>query len=174
MGCKKTSYVAKTPHTQALCSITFGEDKKSSTLLNSEAKACLDQVAMDLQTQSNARAVVVGESDTAEKERTAKEEKAALRNRHIIVENLADQRAVIAKQYLVKDKSINAARIDIATSTANDQKVETYLVPSGADFLSEVHGTTPVDETSVMPQVHKQLAAKKHKKFAKQANQKNA
>jgi hypothetical protein len=42
-------YVAPVPHTQALCSITFGKDKERPTRVDNEAKACLDEVALDLQ-----------------------------------------------------------------------------------------------------------------------------
>jgi hypothetical protein len=173
MGCKKTPYVAPAPHTQAMCSINFDADKKHPARLDNEAKACLDQVALDLQKQLGAKAVVVGEADAAEKERTAKEERAALRNKHINIEDLAAQRAIIAKQYLVKEKGVDAARVSVATSTTDSQKVESYLVPSGANFSSDVRETTSVDETKVMPrehkqlQVHKRLAEKKHKRSAK-------
>ncbi len=59
--------VAPIPHTQALCSITFATDAKRPTRVDNEAKACLDQVALDLQQQADAKAVVVGESTDAEK-----------------------------------------------------------------------------------------------------------
>ena len=50
------------PKTQALCSISFTTDKKRPTRVNNEAKACLDEVALDLQQQPDAKAVLVGES----------------------------------------------------------------------------------------------------------------
>ena len=70
-------YVAPIPHTQTLCSITFDKDKKRPSRVDNEAKACLDEVALDLQQQSDAKAVVVGTSDAKEKDATAKEAKRA-------------------------------------------------------------------------------------------------
>jgi len=160
-------YVAPAPHTQAMCSITFERDKKRPTRVDNEAKACLDEVALSLQKQSDAKAVVVGEADAAEKAKTAKEERAALRNKHIKVEDFAAQRAVNARDYLVTEKGIDASRVSVATSAADGQKVEDYLVPSGANFPSDVRGTTSVDETKMKPQGRKPLAEKKHKKAAK-------
>src|SRR5215469_4893765 len=64
------------PHTQALCSINFTTDKKRPTRVDNEAKACLDQVALSLQNQSDAKAVVVGSSDSKEKTTLDKQQKA--------------------------------------------------------------------------------------------------
>ena len=60
-------YVAPTPHTQALCAITFEKDAKRPTRVDNEAKACLDEVALDLQKQADAKAVLVGDSNEKEK-----------------------------------------------------------------------------------------------------------
>jgi hypothetical protein len=61
---------------QALCSITFEKDKKRPTRVDNEAKACLDEVALDLQKQSDATAVVVGESTARKRLRRRKGKKA--------------------------------------------------------------------------------------------------
>jgi outer membrane protein OmpA-like peptidoglycan-associated protein len=159
-------YVAPAPHTQALCTITFDKDKKRPTRVDNEAKACLDEVALDLQKQSDAKAVVVGTSDAKEKAKTAKEEKLAAKHKHLKVLDPAAERAVNTKAYLVTEKGIDASRITVATSTEDGQKVEDYLVPSGATFSSDVAGTTPVDETAVKPVARKPLGAKGHKKHA--------
>jgi hypothetical protein len=156
-------YVAPVPHTQALCSITFTKDKMRADRVDNEAKACLDSVALSLQQQSDAKAVIVGESDAKEK---SKEEKAkameAKRKHPKPVEDDAAQRAVNTKEYLVTEKGIDASRISAATGTTDGQTVEDYLVPSGATFATDVSGTTPVDETAVKPQVRKPLGEKKH------------
>lgn len=159
------------PKTQALCSITFTTDKKRPTRVDNEAKACLDEVALDLQKQPDAKAVVVGESTSEEK---AEQEKAAgSKRKHAkAVENFAPQRAVNTKQYLVTDKGIDPSRITVATGTGDNQQVENYLVPAGADFNTDVQGTTPVDENTVKPQERKPLperhpAPVHHKKAAK-------
>jgi hypothetical protein len=155
-------YVAPIPHTQSLCSISFANDKERPTRVDNEAKACLDEIALGLQKQSDAKAVIVGESDAKEKAKTEKETKAAMIHKHLVVENFAAQRAVNTKEYLVTDKGIDASRIVVATSGADGQKVEDYLVPSGATFTDDVAGTTPVDETAVKPVVRKPLPAKHH------------
>jgi len=158
------------PKTQALCSITFTTDKKRPTRVDNEAKACLDQVALNLQQQPDAKAVVVGESDAKEKAEQEKMEKLeARRKHHKPVEQFAAQRAVNTKQYLVTDKGIDPSRITVATGTGDTQQVENYLVPAGANFSADVQGTTPVDENTVKPQERKPLAERHpahHKKAA--------
>jgi hypothetical protein len=54
----------------------------------------------------------------------------------------------------------------VATGTANDQKVENYLVPSGATFTSDVAGTTAVDEATVKVQPRKTMGMHHHAKKA--------
>jgi len=160
-------YVPPVQHSQTLCSISFATDKKRPSRVDNEAKACLDEVALDLEKQPDAKAVVVGNSDAGEKANSARQQKAALRNKHITVEDTAAERAVNAKQYLVTEKGIDAARVSVATSAANGQTVEDYLVPPGASFTADVQGTTPVDEATVKAQTRKPLAARAHKKPAR-------
>ena len=50
------------PVTKTLCSINFDRDKKRPARVDNEAKACLDDVALNLQQQTDATAVVVGEA----------------------------------------------------------------------------------------------------------------
>ena len=139
-------YVAPVPHTQALCSITFEKDPKRPDRVDNDAKACLDEVALALQQQTDASVVVVGDATAAEK---------APRGRH--AEDHAAQRAVNTKDYLVTEKGIDASRITVKTGSADAQEAQNYLVPSGADFNSEVPGTVPVDESMVKPQTRKAL-----------------
>jgi len=146
-------------HTQALCSISFSKDKARPTRVDNEAKACLDEVALSLQKQSDAKVVIVGNSDTREK---TKLQAAAERRKQANVVDPADKRAVNAKDYLVTEKGIDATRISVATGAANSQKAENYLVPSGATFSADVTGTTLIDETKVTAQPRKPLAARKH------------
>jgi len=154
------------PHTQTLCSINFSTDKKRPTRVDNEAKACLDQVALGLQQQSGSTAVVVGESTSKEKEDAAK---MAKRRHGKAAADLAAERAVNTKDYLVKEKGIDPSRVSVATGTADSMTVEDYLVPSGATFSSDVSGTTPVDENTVKPETRKPLAERHpahHKKAA--------
>jgi len=104
-------------------------------------------VALDLQKQTDATIVVVGDSTAAEK--TPKKGKHA--------EDDAAQRAVNTKDYLITEKGIDASRITVRTGTADAQEVQNYLVPSGADFATDVPGTTAVDESKVKPQTRKAL-----------------
>jgi hypothetical protein len=161
-------YVPPAPKTQALCSTSFATDKKRPTRVDNEAKACLDQVALDLKQQADAKAVVVGESNADENAKTAKEQKYAAKHKHATVDQFAAQRAVNAKDYLVTEQGIDASRISVATGTTDGQTEENYLVPAGATFSSDVSGTTPVDETAVKPQARKPLAERHSTKKAAQ------
>jgi ribosomal protein S11 len=144
-------YVQPVSHTQSLCGITFTKDLKRPTRVDNEAKACLDEVALDLQRQSDAKAVVVGEATSAEK----MEPKG---KKHAKAVEFAAQRAVNTKEYLVTEKGIDASRISVATGSTDGQTVENYLVPAGVSFTADVNGTTPVNESVVKPEVRKPLA----------------
>jgi outer membrane protein OmpA-like peptidoglycan-associated protein len=144
------------PHAEALsCALSFDTDKRRPTRVNNEAKACLDEVALDLQKQPDAKAVLVGESDAKEKARTEKEAKYAAKHKHAKVRDAAAQRAANAKDYLVTEKGIDASRVTLATGTTDGQKVENYLVPAGANFNYDVQGTMPVDESTVTAETSK-------------------
>jgi outer membrane protein OmpA-like peptidoglycan-associated protein len=137
------------PTTKTLCSINFDRDKRRPARVDNEAKACLDDVALNLQQQTDATAVVVGEAAPDEK-------KAA---------TLAAQRGVNTKDYLVKEKGIDASRISVRTGTQGNKEVENYLVPSGATFDHDVQGTTAVDESTVKVQARTAPPAR-HRKAA--------
>jgi len=151
-------YVPPAPHTEALCSISFSKDPKRPTRVDNEAKACLDQVALDLGSHADAKAVVVGEATQAE--RTPK------KGKHAKVEDFAALRAVNTKQYLVTEKGIDSSRISVTTGSTDGQTAEDYLVPAGATFTGDVQSTTPMDETAVKPEVRKPLGERRphHKK----------
>jgi hypothetical protein len=140
------------PKTQTLCSINFDRDKRRPARVDNEAKACLDDVALNLQRQSDATAVVVGDSATGEKQGP----------------KLAAQRAVNTKDYLVKEKGIDASRVQVRTGSEAGKQEQNYLVPAGANFDSDVQGTTQVNEDSVRPQARSGRAAPhaRHKKKA--------
>ena len=150
------------PHTSALCSLSFEKDKARPTRVDNEAKACLDQVALSAQQQSDSKLVVVGHSNAKEKAKTEKQQAYAAKHKKAKVEDSAAQRAVNTKDYLVKEKGIDPSRISVATSPTDGQTVEDYLVPAGATFSSDVQGTTPVDESAVQPQVRKPLPQRHH------------
>jgi hypothetical protein len=148
------------PHTSTLCSISFASDTKRPTRVTNEAKACLDEVALDLQRQADAKAVIVGESNAKENGITAKQLKVAAKHKRAKVTLFAAQRAANAKDYLVTEKGIDASRVSIATGTTDAQAAENYLVPAGATFAGDVQGTTAVEESTVKAEARKPLAAK--------------
>jgi hypothetical protein len=155
-------YVPPAPHSSALCSISFSTDTKRPMRVDNEAKACLDQVALDLKQQSDAKLVIVGEASPDEAAKEAKQQAYQAKHKHATVDQFAAQRAVNTKDYLVTEQGIDASRISVATGSTPGQTVENYLVPSGATFTSDVSGTTPVDETMVKPQVRKPLPERHH------------
>ncbi|HEV2272587.1 MAG TPA: OmpA family protein [Acidobacteriaceae bacterium] len=138
------------PKAKQLCSITFDRDKRRPGRVDNEAKACLDDVALNLQQQADASAVVVGEAAPSE--------------RH--ADTLAAQRAVNTKDYLVKEKGIDASRISVRTGTQGNKEVENYLVPAGANFDNDFPGTTQVDESKVAAQARTRPAAHHRRKAA--------
>jgi len=119
------------PATSSLCSISFERDKARPTRVDNEAKACLDDIALNLQRTSDAKVALVGSSSPKEHHGG----------------KLAAERAVNTKSYLVTEKGIDASRISVYTGGTDGKTVSTTLVPAGATF-SET-GDTPVDETAV-------------------------
>jgi outer membrane protein OmpA-like peptidoglycan-associated protein len=147
------------PKTQTLCSIQFDRDTRRPTRVNNEAKACLDEVALNAQQKPDATIVVVGNAAPVPTPRH--------HHRHeLTAADLAAQRAVNTKDYLVTDKGIDASRIQVRTGTSSQNEVEDYLVPAGATFDNDVPGTTAVDESTVKPQPRNPVAHHHHHKAA--------
>jgi outer membrane protein OmpA-like peptidoglycan-associated protein len=150
-------YVPPAPKTQAQGTIDFGKDKKRPARVDNEAKATLDGIALSLQKEPDAKLVIVGESTAAEKAPKKG-------HKHAKVADLAAERAVNIKDYLVTEKGIDASRVSVATGTTDAAAAETYLVPAGANFAADVQGTTPVDEAAVKPE-HRMEAKHHHMKM---------
>ncbi|MGC9159138.1 MAG: hypothetical protein ACP5FH_09115 [Terracidiphilus sp.] len=167
-------YIPPAPHAEALCSVSFAKDKMRPDRVDNEGKACLDEVALDLEKQPDAKLVIVGNEDAKEQARIAREEKLAKRHHHVRVQDDAAQRAVNTKEYLVTEKGIDASRISVVTGMKDAQEVDNYLVPSGANFSSDVTGTTPVDESMVKAQPRTPLALRHAYKKAAAASKKAA
>jgi outer membrane protein OmpA-like peptidoglycan-associated protein len=119
------------PETSALCSVSFERDTKRPARVDNEAKACLDDIALKLQSASDAKLAVVGNADSAEKKGP----------------ELAAERAVNTKDYLVTEKGIDASRISVYTGSDNGKTVTTTMIPAGATLSTS--GLTPVDESAV-------------------------
>jgi outer membrane protein OmpA-like peptidoglycan-associated protein len=139
------------PKASKLSQCDFPSVKKPWRVDNT-CKAILDDVALRLQQEPDAKLVIVGNADPSEKR-----------------ENLAAERAVDSKAYLSggeAKQAIDASRIETRTGNGGTKTAEYWVVPAGASF--DAAGTEPVDETKVkaIPD-HPAPAAKK--KAAKKA-----
>ena len=119
------------PQTSALCSISFDRDHKRPERVDNEAKACLDDVALQMQRESAGRLVVVGNYSDNEKPKAGAE------------------RTLNVRQYLTVEKGIDPGRIDLRVGSASGRTVSNVFVPSGATFSND--DTTPVDTTIKLP-----------------------
>jgi hypothetical protein len=119
--------------------------------VDNEAKACLDDVALNLQRSSDAKLALVGNSNA--KEKTPPKRKKAK------VTDYAAERAVNAKDYLVTDKGIDPSRVTVYSGSTDGQTVTTTLIPAGATL--DTTGLTPVDESAVKVKPRKAIPAKK-------------
>ncbi len=124
-------------------------DLKRPTRVCNDAKAELDRFADALAAAPDAKGVVVGYATTEEGASKKGQEDAALR-------------AVNTKEYLVKEKGIDPARIEPRTGTESSMRVDLWMVPAGATFPAE--GTTVVDESMVKPIPRVALGERSHKK----------
>jgi hypothetical protein len=135
-------YLAMVPQTQALCSINFANDKQHPTRLDNEAKVCLDEIALNLQKQPDTKLMLVNESDLAFR--------SSRKGRHAKgIEDVAAERAIHVKDYLVTEKGIDPSRIAVVTGTMEGQSVDSFLVPAGASFSTDLQGTTHLNESKV-------------------------
>ncbi|HEY5328716.1 MAG TPA: hypothetical protein VIJ79_02430 [Acidobacteriaceae bacterium] len=129
--------------TTSLCTVNFDRDERRPTRVDNEAKACLDDIALNAQRDPNAKLVIVGSESAAEKEhrhgRHARHE--------AMEERRAEERAVNTKAYLVNEKGVDASRITVYTATTDSKTAATTLVPSGATMSMD--GLTPVDESTI-------------------------
>jgi len=140
------------PTTSALCSINFERDTRRPARVDNEAKACLDDISLNLQRSSDAKIAVVGNSSA--------DEKIEKRHHKAEGEKLAAERAYNTKQYLVTEKGIDASRISVYTGSQDGKTVTTTLIPAGATLDNS--GLTPVDESAMMAPSHP--ARRHHKK----------
>jgi hypothetical protein len=121
--------------------------------VDNTCKAELDDVALKLQQDPDAKLVVVGNADPNEKRK-----------------NLAGERAVDVKFYISggeAKQNIDASRIECRTGNAGTATSEQWIVPAGATFPN-ADSTTPVDEMKVkaIPDHPKPVAKKKAAKKA--------
>jgi hypothetical protein len=136
--------------------IEFKHDAKRPTRVDNEAKGELDRYADALAAAPDAKGVVVGYALPGE----GKKGKTTA--------NFAAERAVNTKEYLTKEKGIDASRIEPRTGTGDDQKTELWIVPAGATFPAA--GTTVVDQAKVKAVPRVAAPVKKAHKKATQSN----
>jgi hypothetical protein len=117
---------APLPAVSELCPVSFARDARRPARVDNEAKACLDQVALNLQSNSDARLALIGNVAGGEKGGG----------------KLARERAVNTKAYLVGEKGIDSSRITVYAGSQDGKVVVTTLIPAGATF--DATGDTPV------------------------------
>jgi hypothetical protein len=144
------------PTTSNLCSVSFDRDARRPTRVDNEGKACLDDLALAMQRDPNATLDLYGDGTTAEKTPKRHMKKAP-------GEKFAAERAVNTKDYLVKEKGVDASRIKVFVGTDDSKTVTSTIVPQGATD-SAASSATPVDESEVKVQPRTPVAAKHHKK----------
>lgn len=113
------------PPPQAALATTL-QFKPNSSRVDNAAKAALDDVALRLQQDASAKAVIVGYATSTEVARRKALSPAA-------TVKLAEERAVHAMNYLVKEKGIAADRIEVRHGDG-PQKAEVWVVPQGASY----------------------------------------
>ncbi len=118
--------------------------------VDNTCKAELDDVALKLQQDPDAKLVVVGNADPKEKRK-----------------NLAAERALNVKAYISggeAKQNIDPSRIEVRTGNAGTMTTEQWIVPAGATF-PEAGSTSPVDpKVQPVPDHPKPVAKKKAKK----------
>ncbi len=129
---------APPPPPQAALASTLQFAPNSSRVDNA-AKAALDDVALRLQQDANATAVVVGSATPNEVARRRALTPAA-------TEKLAQQRAENVQAYLVKEKGISADRIQLRYATDNAHQAEVWVVPQGASYTGTGQSFTPASK----------------------------
>jgi hypothetical protein len=134
------------PSASKLNEIAF--TKPYSSRVDNTAKAVLDDVALRLQREPDAKAVVIGDLDPKE---TSK----------VRTKNLAAMRAVNTKAYLVNEKGIDPNRIETRTNGPRGAKSEIWIVPSGATFSDPETQVTNLPTPKKAPARHTRRPAKK-------------
>jgi outer membrane protein OmpA-like peptidoglycan-associated protein len=116
---------APMPTISALCSVQFDRDHRRPTRVDNAGKACLDEVALNLQHSSDAKLAIVGNASSKAKGGR----------------KLSAERAANTEAYLVSEKGIDASRVTRYTGSEDSDKVNIILIPSGATYNST--GNTP-------------------------------
>jgi hypothetical protein len=117
------------PSARSMCSVSFDRDRKRPVRVDNEAKGCLDDIALEMNRESDATLVIVGKHDPQEAAETSAE------------------RSLNIKQYLTAEKGIDPSRIELRTGESTGRTADNILVPPGATW--DTGGTTRFDASRV-------------------------
>ena len=117
--------VAAAPQTDTLCAISFERDRKRPVRVDNEAKACLDDIALQMQRVSDGKLVIVGNYADGE------------------TPQIASERAVNESRYLVNEKGVDASRIEPRIGSASGRTATNTFVPAGAIYNQDGSTTIP-------------------------------
>jgi hypothetical protein len=116
---------------QPLCTVYFNRDMRRPARVDNEGRACLDDIALTMEHQPDARLVVVGEHSDSEADGQL----------------TAAERAMNTRAYLANEKGIDPSRVDVRTSTTPGRQVQTWLLAPGAVFDQPTEGR--IDESKI-------------------------
>ncbi len=119
------------PKAQPLCTVYFNRDQRRPARVDNEGRACLDDVALTMEHQPDARLVLVGEHSDVE----------------VDGQITAAERAINTRAYLANEKGIDPSRVDVRSSTTPGRQVQTFLLAPGAVFDQPTEGR--IDESKV-------------------------
>ena len=115
---------AVAPQVSNLCALSFERDRKRPVRVDNEGKACLDDIALQMQHEPTGRLVIVGGHSADEKPKAGTE------------------RSLNARQYLTGEKGIDAQRIELRVGKSGKRTATTVFVPVGAIY--------PTDDTTLV------------------------
>ncbi|WP_263410503.1 hypothetical protein [Terriglobus tenax] len=102
------------PSSRNLCSVSFARDRRRPVRVDNEAKACLDEIALVMAREGDAKLVLLGNYDTGESAETGAE------------------RSLNVSLYLKQDKGIDPSRIETRIGSQMGRGVDSILLPPGA------------------------------------------
>jgi len=102
-----------------LCTLDFMRDVRRPARVDNKAKACLDDIALTLNRQSDAKLMIIGNSSPTERP------------------TIAAERALNVRKYMIAEKGVDPNRISVRVGETSGQTVKMFLVPTGAEYRDE-------------------------------------